>query len=39
MRIGDRIAIMQNGEVVQVGHRMKFSIIRRMIMSVPSSVG
>ncbi len=38
MRIGDRIAVIQNGEVVQVGTRMKFSIIRRMIMSVPSSV-
>ena len=38
MRIGDRIAIMQNGEVVQVGTPDEISIIRRMIMSVPSSV-
>ena len=38
MRIGDRIAIMQNGEVVQVAaRRMKYSIIRQMIMCAPSS--
>lgn len=38
MRIGDRIAIMQMVKWYRSAHRMKFSIIRRMIMSVPSSV-
>lgn len=38
MRIGDRIAIMQMAKWYRSAHRMKFSIIQRMIMSVPSSV-
>lgn len=38
MRIGDRIAIMQMVKWCRLVHRMKFLIIRRMIMSEPSSV-
>jgi glycine betaine/proline transport system ATP-binding protein len=37
MRIGDRIAIMQNGEVVQVGTPDEILNNPAMIMSAPSS--